>query len=383
MFADEMDILSLSRWRCTCRANYQHASSSLQRTFTNRLQAFVPYPHQLIDIVEQHGGIFGGEVALSFLLRHDPYRPSTLEMYTSHYQFDNLRAAILNDPQIRARIDKWALRPKTQLYALSRLVSSSLEIRMTNGRTVYVHQSYNCSPSAPLTRAPCTALSNFVTGYGFGCSHPTLTLARRALLADRTLQFPESARDRRVLDRLLAHGFELAVSPATWPEYRDRRSVDVEMKDADDDTRDVAVAADNAYDAPRNRDDNTVGEDNDMTPHLETTQSPEECLRYTWLQCPSQGRFFGDGGSFVGYFDPLDRGEERCMKANVAPYGSMAVWRVPSTFDCDAGCGDVDEVLETGVTSVPVLFFKDPFGELKGLECDRMIASARRRALSF
>ncbi|KAM5538044.1 hypothetical protein V8D89_008241 [Ganoderma adspersum] len=301
MFADEMDILSLSRWRCACRTNYQHASASLRRTLTNRLQAFIPYPHDLLDIVTKYGAIFGGEVALSFILRHDRFRPSNLEIYTSQYHFNELCKAILDNARIRTRIKNYGFLTMHFLHTMRRLVSGSLVIHMKNGSTIYVHQSRTCSPSAPITRSTCTALSNFVTSYGFGCS-PELTLARRALLSDREM-LHISPHDAQSLDHLLAHGFSLAVAPTAWPEYR---------MDMD-------------------------------------------------------GRFFGDRGSFVGYFDPLDRDKDRCMDGNIAPFGSNAIWRVWSSFECDDGCEDVDEVLERGVASVPVLFKKDPFRKLE--EC--------------
>ena len=347
MFADEMDILSLSRWRCACRTNYQHASASLRRSLTSRLQAFVPYPHDLLDIATKYGAIFGGEVALSFILRHDRFRASNLEIYTSQYHFNELCKAILNNARIRARVNKYGFLPMPSLQTTRRLVSASVVLHMKNGSTIYVHQSYICSPTGPITRSTCTALSNFVTSYGFGCSHPELTLARRALLSDREMVHI-SPHDAKSLDHLLAHGFSLAVAPTAWPEYRTDMDVDVDM---DGDT-------------------------------LQSGQSPKECWRDRYL-CPNQGRFFGDGGSFVGYFDPLGHDKDRCIQGNVAPFGPNAVWRVWSSFECDDGCEDDDEVLERGVASVPALFFKDPFRKLE--ECSRRTECrvARHRSMSL
>lgn len=324
MFADEMDILTLSRWRSTCRINYRNASASLQRTLTSRLRPFVPYPHHLVDIVTNNGAIFGGEVALAFFLRNDPYEPSCLEIYASNFQFDKLCGAILEDPEIRARIENHTFVTHAMHHALRRLVAETLDIHMTNGSTIYVHQSYTCSASAPLARSTCTALTNFVTGRSFGCSYPKLTLARRTLLGNRDILYL-NPHDNQSVNRLTTYNFSVAVSPTTWPEHRDEIGGDFGAGVID---------------------------------------VVDQCRRGEYL-CPNQGRFFGDKGSFVGFFDPLGNDEEHCMENNRAPYGPMVIWRVMTTFECDGGCEYLDDVLEQGAMSVPVLFRRDPYGKLQ------------------
>ena len=330
MFADVMDMRSLCQWRATCRTNYEHGSSSLRRALTRRIQPFIPYPHQLVEVVTNARAVFGGELALSFLLRNECYCPSHLEIFASNYQYDRLCAAILDDPHIQAAMENHTFLTNTLFCALRRLVAGSLVIHLTNGKSIYVHQSYTSSPCAPISRSPCTALSNFVNGYGFGCSHPELTLSRRALVADRELLY-FSPHDAQSVDRLLAHDFCLAVSPTAWPEYR------------------------------RDMDDGIL-------------RSAEECWRERYV-CPNQGRYFGDKGSLVGFFDPLAGDEERCIKDNIAPFGPMVIWRLMTTFECNDGCEYLDEVLEPGVTSVPVFFSKDS-GDLHECISDQCMRSA-------
>lgn len=322
MFADDMDIRSICQWRATCRKNYEYASSSLRRTLTTRIRPFIPHPHQLVEAVTKYGAVFGGELALSFFLRNELYRPSHLEIFASNYQYNQLCETILDDPQVQAGMENHTFLTSTLFCALRRLVAESLVIHLINGKSIYVHQSYTSSPCAPISRSPCTALSNFVNGYAFGCSHPELTLGRRALLADRELLYL-SLHDTQSMDRLLAHRFSLAVSPTAWPDYR----------------RDINEG---------------------------TLRTAEECWRERYI-CPNQGRYFGDKGSFVGFFDPLAGDEERCIKENIPPFGQMVIWHLMTSFQCDDGCEDVDEVLEPGVSSVPVLFSKDAFGDLR--EC--------------
>ncbi|PIL26233.1 hypothetical protein GSI_11988 [Ganoderma sinense ZZ0214-1] len=326
-----MDIRSVCQWRATCRTNYQYATSSLRRSLTSRLGAFVPQPLALIDAVTKYGAVFGGELALSFILRLEPYTPLFLEIFASNYQYERLCETIVDNPSITALIDSHVILNSSLFRALRRLVAQTLAIRLTNGKTIYVHQSYTCSPSAPIARATCTAFSNFVTEYSFGCSHPELTFARRALLSDE--EIPHfTPQDSQSLDRLLAHEFSLAISPTAWPEYR------------------------------RNMDGDTL-------------VSAEECWRHRFL-CPKQGRFFGDRGSLVGFFDPLAHYEARCVKDNLPPFGPMVIWRLMTSFDCDDGCEYLDDVLEQGVVSIPVLFKKDPFGELRDCVSDRTLRTS-------
>ena len=117
----------------------------------------------------------------------------------------------------------------------------------------------------------------------------------------------------------------------------------------------------------------------------------DECWRHHFI-CPSQVRCFGDQGSFVGFFDPLDGDETRCASSNVAPFGPMIVWRVMSSYVCAEGCGVYDTVLEEGVTSVQVLFIKDPYVRLRivgsdhdmgGVPVIEVAASKRRRRRSM
>ena len=117
------------------------------------------------------------------------------------------------------------------------------------------------------------------------------------------------------------------------------------------------------------------GEDGDGSTDAETENDPaqpEQCWRHLYI-CPSQGRYFGDRGSFVDFFDPLTGCEAYCAVRSIAPFGPMIVWRVLSTFNCEEGCDIYDDVLEEGVSSVPVIFRKDPYGELRNLIPEHLI----------
>lgn len=514
MFVDEMDMLDLTRWRLTCRANYHQAVGSLQRSVINMLRPFVLNPLALLDIITKHQAVLGGEFALAFVLRDASMLPMHLDIYASDFEFDHLCTAIMSDDTLRSAFKTHESTNNSVLDALRTLISSTLVITTTRGTTIHIHRSYTISPSAPISRASCTALSNFVTAYGFGCSHPLLTLNRRALLADQ--EIPELPfADRKVQQKLLTHKFSLAVSPTAWPEFR-RTAIPVPLqtlvfhnKDstiirtvvsdtqdagpfgldvvtpsfpggyvmtikqtdvvassgqiigADEATQEdpppplhspstdatvhpntqsgvvVAVDTSSIYvvpSTPRTELDNhsssipslddpvhmpaCSGDIHDFhleeptgaqgadyigatAPELSTAEPPvapdaglptlggtvanvgstddrfidgedtdvdhplpEQCWRHRYI-CPSQGRYFGDRGSFVDFFDPLSGAETFCVDNNIAPFGPMMVWRLLSTFDCEECCDIHDDVLGEEVTSIPVIMRKDPFGELQ------------------
>ena len=218
MFADNMDVYTLTMWRLTCKANYHQGSASLRRTLVALLRHFVPFPSTLIAIMRMHHAIFGGELALAFFLRDDSYIPADLEIFTTEFEFDAVCNAIVADPHVHSNVHTVRSRSNGALFTIRRLVSQTFQVQLVTGKSIYVHRSYTCSAASPLTRSPCTALSNFVTPYSFGCSHPTLTLSRRALMADQEPSYLLDV-DMSIMNHLRAHQFSLAVSPSEWPEY--------------------------------------------------------------------------------------------------------------------------------------------------------------------
>ena len=139
MFVDAMDIVSLSAWRLTCIANYHQVCGSLRRYLMRMLRIFVPCPQLLADVVTDSHAVFGGEVALAFFLRDPAYLPTHLEIYVGHSEFEAMCDAILDDPNIRATIEDHIYTNNTVFNALRQMVSCTLTIRTSFGRTIYVH----------------------------------------------------------------------------------------------------------------------------------------------------------------------------------------------------------------------------------------------------
>lgn len=542
------------------------------------LKPFVSKPFTILAHLTQHRAVFGGEFALAFLLKDTRFLPNHLDVYSADFQFDSLCSAILADPTISKAIQHHEYTDTGMYDGMRTLISRILVISTTLGTTIQIHKSHTSSATAPLAHAPCSALSNFITEYGFGCSHPILTFNKRALIADQEMHFQSDAY-KEILDWLMDRGFSLAYSPTTWPEFRrgrtgvvsgpattrttctteDEECLDLclrvdarfiqeildagvatrdtnvqtsfstencpEMADrhessltssgviggtgdardtipdrpsdsdaeqtishkplpalvapcsehpggssstptspcldtycpdardspihagalapiasnhdaggihealispptdsaksgniaqpvctpsggfdaysTSDDDRDVDldvvitpivtgidsrecvavssnddvgtcicririraaintnqkhVASTNPCDAhisdghAHNQDDDVQSESTDYADTEAADDYPptEECWRPRYL-CPSQGRFFGDRGSFVDFFDPLGGAEEHCNKNGIPPFGPMVVWRLLRTFNCEKGCDLWDDALEAGL----------------------------------
>ena len=347
MFVDAMDIVSLTAWRLTCIANYHQACASLRRYLMMLLRIFVPCPQFLAHVITDSHAVFGGELALAFILRDAAYLPTHLEIYVGHSEFE----AVCDDPSIRATIEDHMYTNNAVFDALHQLVSCTLTIRTSLGKTIYVHRSFTTSASAPVTRASCTVLSNFVTAYSFGCSHPRLTLNRLVLLAD--MDFPYLPAVQHIIhDSLLAHEFSLAVSPSAWPDYCHCPQYRPPIESSGSLTESSGTVLDEFG-------------------WKGAAGIVQECWQHQFI-CPSQGRFFGDRGSMVDFFDPIGGDEIRCEANNVAPFGPMVVWRLVSSFECDEGC-DFDDILQEGVTTIPVFVKKDPYGDLRDVVSDRYV----------
>ena len=332
LFADHMDIKSLCLWRATCKYNYAQATASLRRSLMKLLSPFLHTPSLLVNLVTEHHALFGGEIALAFILRDSTYLPRELEIYASKSSFPDLSDTILRRPNILC-IQHTSETIHSEHYTLRRLITKTLHIRLTNGLNIHLHSSYNSSAVAGIARSFTTGLSNYVSGQGFACSHPVLTLHRRALLSDVILD-AKSALDTRVMGNMVTWGFQFAVSPSTWPEY--------------------LICPDNT-----------------------DIQSPLQCWRSLYM-CPSQGRYFGDPGSFVNYFDLLAGDADLCVSRSLPPYGPMLAWRVMTTFPCTDDCDSYDPLVGDGVTSLPLLVTQNSLGRPKDVLVDRLLGTRRR-----
>ena len=261
-----MDLPSLVCWRKTCTANHAQSTASLSRTLDWLVNVFVSHPTALLRLITEFRAVIGGEVALAYVRRHVPFRPRSLEIFVGRVEYEALCRAILSDPHLSRDVVLASDHVVSYPLCTQRDIVETLQLRLRSGLGIQVRRSSTLSPLSPVTRAPCTALMNFVSAQSFGCAYPRLTLNGRALVCDMgagNVDLADAAAREAVIDM----GMDIGDTPARWPEY-------------------CIWSA-----TPSN---------------VETVTA---CWR-THFICPGQGRYFGDAGSFVGLVAPLDCGAE-------------------------------------------------------------------------
>ena len=312
-----MDMPCLLAWRGTCTINYAHATAALKRTLTAMLNPYVSQPTAILDIISRYGAVIGGEFALAYVRRHQPFQPLTLEIFASVLLYDALNHEILSDPRVTPDVVNTTVTTTQFPYNLERDVLETTSIRLRSNRTIYVHKSSTISPLSPIARSLCTATTNFVTPHCFGCAYPRLTLNDKSLLSDLRLR-SMTAFDEEILRLLADRRIDLAVDPASWREYRL------------------------------------------WSPTPQVTDSGTACWRSLHI-CPEQCRFFGDSGSLVDFIDPLGMPVATLRKHGSPPFGTTVIWRLSSSYRCPVACGSHDSTLPLGHISTAVMLVNDPF----------------------
>ena len=179
------------------------------------------------------------------------------------------------------------------------------------GRRRYVRLIISRQDSAleAVAHYDTTALMNYFNCDSFGCAFPTLTFRRRALTAPwRTLRDRDHIGQFRLIHLHRAGGFVFCTVPGplfggTMAVYRNYG---------------------------------------------------QETLYYRCLRgenaCPEQGRFFGDGSSFVSFFHGDDpEAVARVEATGQAPFGPTAKWRLDwCPYWCESRCVREERLIPRG-----------------------------------
>ena len=317
LIADHMDLPSLLAWRSSCSINYAHATAALKRTVTSMINPFLTQPLVLLNIISRYGAVIGGEFALAFIRRHQPFQPRTLEIFASAALYQPLCIELLSHPQIIPDVTGTTSSPTQHPYDLQRDILETRKVFVCNSRTIYIHCSSTLSPLSPIARSLCTALTNFVTPHSFGCAYPRLTLADKSLSSDLR-QVTMVDLDVRVMQTLVEQQIDSAVDPADWQQYRI------------------------------------------WSPIPAPTGNSKACWRSHYI-CPEQGRFFGDRGSLVDFVDPLGTPTRILRERGSPPFGTTVIWRLSSSYECPLACEARDNALPLGQTSTAIIMMDDPF----------------------
>lgn len=309
-----MTMTSLLAWRCTSRDNYIQVAYELRSSLVTLVARFFPNPYDFINSLSPWGALIVGDAALSHVLHEPSMCNATFELAVGSTYFesfvDNMSRLFPVGSALESHID----RPAPDGFAFHRHITRISEFRLYPGLSVTVYES--CMPSAcdVVSGYWTTGLMNFVTGYTFGCAYPRLTLNNRALVCDTRVPWMGWS-DYAIARRLASYGFETDRYPHKWALYA-------------------------------------------RGPTSSTCPTIDGCGRSIYV-CPQQGRFFGDPGSLVVFYDGLSIGLEGLRDLNVAPYGTMVTWRIPSSGPCTLNCLETDPAFIPFVVSIMSQFHED------------------------
>ncbi|PIL26238.1 hypothetical protein GSI_11993 [Ganoderma sinense ZZ0214-1] len=286
-----MPMASLLAWRRTCRDTYLLATKELRRSLLVLLARFFPDPVDFLRALTRWGGMIVGEAALSQVL-HDPsVCTNTLEIAVGITSFQHFLHVLTRIIPFGTHTVNEMNKPAPPSFPTLRRIARIAEFQLASGLIVQVYQSYTSSACDVVCGAWTTALMNFVTQSSFGCAYPRLTLNYRGISCDGRMQ---SRRwfDRTTDERLRSKGFELAPYTAAWASF------------------------------------STGPYSSSLRP------TPTRGCGKILHICPFQGRYFGDPGSLIVFFDGFFVDLHGLRQSRVAPYGTMTAWRIPTQQRC-------------------------------------------------
>ncbi|EIW54146.1 uncharacterized protein TRAVEDRAFT_23341 [Trametes versicolor FP-101664 SS1] len=295
----KLSVVSLLALRCTNKRLYSSVTAELQRARDLLLAPYVDDTISMWGLLEEYNAVVGGMAALAFFLRDDDLLPATLDVYVS----DNYAPGIDWVHGHLEELDLHCVEESEVWEELPAGVVKSCVYSTTSEHLIrFLWTEWMESVLLPAASSPTTALANFVGAHVFGCGYPEQTLRRHGYTRGRS---ELSAFDKAYTDYLKT------TAAFTYDAF-----TDTEMADAEEEGRTTYRCA-----AVAN-------------------------------SCPAQGRYFGDKGSILQLFDPLNIVEDLQAQHQV-PYGVTAVWRFCNEDDsCDGSCATSDSILPQGVTAI-------------------------------
>ena len=326
-----MDMPSLLLWRAVCRASCGRVTRVLQSTMHHMVRRYLPCPRDFLRILRDCRAVLGGIFALAFMLRDDSIISAALDVFIDENCFPILLEYLTYSPFVSPHVVFDRITAPTPSFRHQRDIRRCARFITATGRKIHIHESRTVSCYSPIGRSWTTALMNFVTEDSFSCAYPRLTLSRRALFSELTLESLTDD-DYENVQLLLSHGFLFALHSSHWPEYR----VDIGTR---------------------------------QNPHT------VPCMRHLYL-CPDQGRYFGDPGSLFAFICPLTHNHTLAYATSRPPYGYMTVWRLWTMASCDNGCAYTDGILPGGVISMPLFLVADPIFSRLSLSATETLPSS-------
>ena len=294
----------------TCQYFRDRVSETLTKERDAILEHYWFNARHLLKVITWSQAIVTGEAALAFIMCNRSLLTDVLEICVSAQASDDLvddfRKAQGATPAISdMEWPTWSCERPTVF-----------PFKTTAKRFIHIIASNTSSPFTPMTTYPTSALFNYFDNYLFSCAYCNLTMNGRGVAPELPLLDAEDGeRIQRMVDNA---DFKIS----QWP---------------------ASVAFPNQPFA--------------FFDHLALWNHPDEqnlvnstCLRTTY-QCPGQTRFFGDRGSLVEFFAPHLLNYSVMAHLGYAPYGMMAIWRMPGS-ECDLRCNGSDYRLRGSCSEV-------------------------------
>lgn len=302
------DLRTIVALRGTSRALTAQSEAVLRQDRAAVLRPLCDNPDTLWRHLQTTRAVVGGLAALSFMLRDPSLQASTVDVYVCNTQGDVLDALLENDDSLHLWLQQAVEWDVNDTHVDCKNVFRTTTYVAQGGWTLKVHTSRTLSALTPIATVPTTALMNWVSYEVFASAYPTLTGRRRAL---GTLPYGHHHTTLQLFNRLQQNGFSMKTHAAEWEDY--------------------------ASELPLSKD-------------------PERypCARNLYV-CVNQGRFFGDAGSLLAFFDISDYA---CRTNHqLPPYALGVAWRLITTHrPCNGPCVHRDPVLPRRTEAMLAVF---------------------------
>ena len=326
---------TLLTWRMTCHDAHLSVNQHLRGTLHSLVSRFVPDPAYFLQLLAPWGCLIVGEAALSHIL-HDPsVCKGSMELAIGNLYFQPFIDCLLRLLPYGTLLHSLKVAPAPAGFPFHRHITRYAEFRLTSGLFVVLYESSTPLACDVISGYWTTALMNFVTGYTLGCAYPWLTLNRFSLICDSR------------------------TTSMAWWDY------------------DMALRLDHLNFCTDTRPDVSSLASRRGLPS--TLTGMDKCGKSMYI-CPWQGRFFGDLGSLVLFYDGFCVDLVELRDLGVAPYGPMVTWRLPSSGTCDGSCHQDGRVMPPFIISILSLFAEDDSGFARAHAIAQTISEPTSRA---
>ena len=307
-------MASLLAWRRTCRDAYLLATKELRRALHSLLARFIPRPVAFLRHLTRWGALVIGAAALSHILLDFSLCETNLELAVGNLVYEPFIRSLVRLLSVDTGNVAYVDEPTPPPFPVLRHITRIARFYLSSGRIITVYESTTGAACGVVCGEWTSALMNFVTESTLGCAYPRLTLNYRGIICDGRTHVRLGI-DDATYGRLIAKGFELSPYSSAWASF-------------------------------------STG------PYSVSVPSVGGCGKMLHV-CPFHGRFFGDPGSLViffnGFFVDLDTLRDTC----VAPYGLMMAWRIPTKGNCEGRCVEDESTLPALVTSILFRFTEE------------------------